>query len=192
MGLYTQQDPIGIAGGLNLYGYANGDPVNYSDPFGLSAECCRDLFAAGASLLPVVGDGNDVVALFTGHDMLGGEDLDGMGRTTAALGLVVGSGSSIRAGGRVAKEAVGGIYEFVATTGRRYVGQSKDIARRIGQHISDGRLGEGAEVIWRRVTGGRTAREVAEQVRIDELGGVDNLENIRNPIGTARRHLIDD
>jgi len=25
MGLYTQQDPIGIAGGLNLYGYAIGN-----------------------------------------------------------------------------------------------------------------------------------------------------------------------
>jgi uncharacterized protein RhaS with RHS repeats len=37
MGLYTQQDPIGIAGGLNLYGYANGDPINFSDPFGLKA-----------------------------------------------------------------------------------------------------------------------------------------------------------
>ena len=35
MGLLTQQDPIGIAGGLNLYGYANGDPINFSDPFGL-------------------------------------------------------------------------------------------------------------------------------------------------------------
>ena len=35
MGLYTQQDPIGIAGGLNLYGYAAGDPINFSDPFGL-------------------------------------------------------------------------------------------------------------------------------------------------------------
>jgi uncharacterized protein RhaS with RHS repeats len=35
MGLYTQQDPIGIAGGLNLYGYAGGDPINFSDPFGL-------------------------------------------------------------------------------------------------------------------------------------------------------------
>jgi hypothetical protein len=38
MGLYTQQDPIGIAGGLNLYGYADGDPVNRGDPFGLTAE----------------------------------------------------------------------------------------------------------------------------------------------------------
>jgi len=33
-GQFTQQDPIGIAGGLNLYGFAGGDPVNFSDPFG--------------------------------------------------------------------------------------------------------------------------------------------------------------
>lgn len=36
-GRFTQQDPIGLAGGLNLYGYAGGDPVNFSDPFGLKA-----------------------------------------------------------------------------------------------------------------------------------------------------------
>lgn len=30
-----QQDPIGLAGGMNLYGYAGGDPVKYGDPFGL-------------------------------------------------------------------------------------------------------------------------------------------------------------
>ncbi len=34
-GQFTQPDPIGLAGGLNLYGYANGDPINGSDPFGL-------------------------------------------------------------------------------------------------------------------------------------------------------------
>ncbi len=27
-----------MAGGLNLYGFANGDPVNFSDPFGLCAQ----------------------------------------------------------------------------------------------------------------------------------------------------------
>jgi hypothetical protein len=28
-------DPIGIAGGLNVYGFAGGDPINFSDPLGL-------------------------------------------------------------------------------------------------------------------------------------------------------------
>mgnify|MGYP001764784160 CR=1 FL=1 len=31
----TQEDPIGLSGGLNLYGYGAGDPVNNADPFGL-------------------------------------------------------------------------------------------------------------------------------------------------------------
>jgi uncharacterized protein RhaS with RHS repeats len=34
-GWFTQMDPIGLAGGLNLYGFAGGDPINFSDPFGL-------------------------------------------------------------------------------------------------------------------------------------------------------------
>jgi RHS repeat-associated protein len=38
-GRFTQPDPIGLAGGLNLYGYAGGDPVNFSDPFGLTPAC---------------------------------------------------------------------------------------------------------------------------------------------------------
>ena len=36
-GRFTQQDPIGLGGGLNVYGFAGGDPVNHSDPFGLCA-----------------------------------------------------------------------------------------------------------------------------------------------------------
>ena len=40
-GKFTQEDPLGLAGGLNLYGFAAGDPVNYSDPFGLSP--CNNL-----------------------------------------------------------------------------------------------------------------------------------------------------
>jgi uncharacterized protein RhaS with RHS repeats len=34
-GRFTQEDPLGLAGGMNEYGYANGDPISYSDPFGL-------------------------------------------------------------------------------------------------------------------------------------------------------------
>src|SRR5437879_13865885 len=37
----TQEDPIGLAGGLNLYGFAGGDPVNFSDPFGLKPDTVK-------------------------------------------------------------------------------------------------------------------------------------------------------
>ena len=40
MGQFTQIDPIGFGGGLNLYGYANGDPVNFRDPSGLMPDDC--------------------------------------------------------------------------------------------------------------------------------------------------------
>ena len=42
-GRWTQEDPIGIAGGLNLYQFNGNDPVTNSDPFGLLAESCCNL-----------------------------------------------------------------------------------------------------------------------------------------------------
>jgi RHS repeat-associated protein len=39
-GRFTSEDPIGFAGGINLYGYTGNNPASYTDPFGLSA--CKD------------------------------------------------------------------------------------------------------------------------------------------------------
>lgn len=54
-GKFTQEDPIGLAGGLNLYGYADGDPINNSDPFGLCPIAkdgipCTAVYAPGVTV----------------------------------------------------------------------------------------------------------------------------------------------
>ena len=56
--------------------------------------------------------------------------------------------------------------------GGRFTQDEVDAAQRIG------------------VAGGKTAREIAEQHKIDELGGIDQLLNRRNPIGPRRFELM--
>jgi RHS repeat-associated protein len=61
-GRFTQEDPIGLEGGVNLYGFAGGDPVNFSDPFGLCIPFCTALALAGtgASIEAIPGIGQVV------------------------------------------------------------------------------------------------------------------------------------
>ncbi|HEX5177906.1 MAG TPA: RHS repeat-associated core domain-containing protein [Gemmatimonadaceae bacterium] len=76
-GQFTQEDPLGLAGGVNAYGFANGDPVNFSDPFGLCPDpkdpiCAFTVHGAygttpGVPLLGLGGIGAKVEAYWNKH-----------------------------------------------------------------------------------------------------------------------------
>jgi RHS repeat-associated protein len=105
-GRFTQEDPIGLAGGLNLYGFGSGDPVNFGDPFGLCPWCIAyAIFEIGSTLYDL-GD-----LAVTGINYLGGR---ASGRDVAvtaggaAFGLV-GFGGGY---GRGARELLGALDEL--------------------------------------------------------------------------------
>ena len=55
-GRWTQEDPIGLAGGVNLYQFNGNDPASYTDPFGLCVPWCTALIGAA------VGGGGAAIA----------------------------------------------------------------------------------------------------------------------------------
>ena len=94
---FTQEDPIGLAGGLNAYGFASGDPVSYSDPFGLcpgfgDAVPCEAVFASigavgGAVIGGTVGAAGGTL-VFPGVGTVAGAA--GVGLAGAGFGATVG------------------------------------------------------------------------------------------------------
>ncbi|MBP9760765.1 MAG: DNRLRE domain-containing protein [Candidatus Magasanikbacteria bacterium] len=96
--------------------------------------------------------------------------------------------------GKVIKNSkpVEGIYQFTTKDGLDYVGQSQDITKRLQQHMKSGKLDANdlLQVKVKEVPGGKTQREIAEQMRINELGGIDKLSNKVNPIGPNRQQLL--
>jgi RHS repeat-associated protein len=74
---FVNSDPSGFSGGLNFYAYANGNPISYLDPFGLS------VWTSIAGGLRVVGGGLETVAGY-------GLATAGAGLSTTGVGAILG------------------------------------------------------------------------------------------------------
>lgn len=61
---FISEDPIGLAGGVNQYAYAESDPLNAADPYGLAP--CTDQQLGGGAIQATFSDGNVVCKEGTG------------------------------------------------------------------------------------------------------------------------------
>lgn len=96
-GRFTQEDPIGLAGGLNLYGFAGGDPVTFSDPFGLCPENnlqCELLRAAAQITGGILGS----IGGFAIGAAAGAETGPGVAVTSVAGAISFGASTAIASG----------------------------------------------------------------------------------------------
>jgi RHS repeat-associated protein len=135
-GRFTQEDPIGLAGGLNAYGFANGDPVNYDDPFGL-CPCDGDEFArqTGRLLQPIQAP-LEIAGTLVTLPLAGGGAAEGISAEVMELGSTLRSGAggagltAAGVAGRVA-EATGGVASAMKGGAKVTVNAARDIVARI-------------------------------------------------------------
>jgi len=89
-GRYAQSDPIGLAGGINTYGYVGGNPVNDIDPLGLYVGIDDAIATGGGALVGIASQGISDIIL--GH-LSGWEDY-----TSSAIGGAVGGEAFLYSG----------------------------------------------------------------------------------------------
>ncbi|MFL5616045.1 MAG: RHS repeat-associated core domain-containing protein [Gemmatimonadaceae bacterium] len=145
-GRFIQADPIGLAGGLNAYGFANGDPVSYSDPFGLcpiEKPLCNwikaTLMAAGTDIGFLLGGGS---GLLTGPGAVVASPVGAMAGATVGAGIGLAAGeltdrvffSEKEGGGHSPGSSGGGdaaqqAKDWLANTNRSNPGLNRDLSK---------------------------------------------------------------
>jgi RHS repeat-associated protein len=165
-GTWIQEDPIGVAGGVNVYQYNNGNPVTFSDPMGMcpddpdDPEKCKitsqkvtdRLYewmqsaagrAAGAVAEGISTIGNALSALIPGL----GPASEAISGRDAQTGRELTEGERLLLVALAASEGVGG------AAGRLTNSQARDLAEYLGFRLAKGKRQHASQVF----TNGRFA-----------------------------------
>ena len=162
-----------MAGGVNQYGYVGGDPVNFSDPFGLCPDACvletgAALYIAGIAAIATVA------AIASGEEL--GEALGaGVDAAKQAFGAMAAWASNRALGGRIRGEmnVINQHFGFLAGSGGPDKGDPDDPRNRDK---------------WKR----DIERHIREaQKYIDKLKGDRNKEPYQQALEEAKRKLAD-
>lgn len=176
-GRFTQQDPIGLGGGLNTYGFVGGDPVNYSDPFGLCPpkdnNPCSLLQRTVQWLAPDNKHLNEVANKVT-------EVSDRVDKVMNAVGL--GDGECHNG---LCEAGVGGAFGGPGGDGLAK-GMAKTVARAQGAKVTFSQLGKLTRAMW-EVAGEKGAGYVKWNRVLNEEGSTIRL--FKDVYGQAGNYL---
>lgn len=181
LGRFLEVDPV-AGGNANDYVYPS-DPLTMFDLTGLWS--WDDTLNVALIALTVV-------------DFIPGLDLGSAALQGAIIGArAISAAADAAKFARTARVIEEGIYYIPKTRDfDGYVGQSSHISRRLAEQVRSGKItpAQARTAVRTEVRGGKTAREVAEQRKINSLGGARStggtLLNKVNPIGPNRQHLM--